>query len=507
MLVHRIQQGSRNCGAIALHHERNTLVGQSLEFQQRLFHARFVIKDLQRQRMCTIRQPDTPARIHRIYRELQVTHYRFTGIGKRTRHAVYHAYADRLSRLRNHTGAQQGGGQNILCLGFQYETFLKQPFYAAAGALACAPNPRPSVYTSAMTPETPPSPHATPRKRLYLGGLLVLLASVLLHLIILAWARGLITLPSGKTPDDTMVIAATLETEAPSPPKPKIVAAAKPKPRPRPAKPVPAIAPAAEPPAETNTAASEPETGVASNEQIAVEEELAPSVAEAENSIAYKIDLPPSASLKYDIQKIPKEGSPMYGSGTISWHTDGHQYTVDGDFGVLFITALRFRSSGSITDIGIVPELYSEKRFRRSETNTHFQREPSLISFSASTQSYPRTGGEQDRASIIWQLAGIGRGDSEKFVAGASIDLFVAGTRDAETWHILVIGQEEIMIDGVSTTAWHVARAPKRGSYDQKLDIWLAPQQNWYPVRLRYTEANGDYLDMSLTSLNVSAPH
>lgn len=63
------------------------------------------------------------------------------------------------------------------------------------------------------------------------------------------------------------------------------------------------------------------------------------------------------------------------------------------------------------------------------------------------------------------------------------------------------------MIDGVSTTAWHVARAPKRGSYDQKLDIWLAPQQNWYPVRLRYTEANGDYLDMSLTRLNVSAPH
>lgn len=195
----------------------------------------------------------------------------------------------------------------------------------------------------------------------------------------------------------------------------------------------------------------------------------------------------------------------MYGSGTISWQTDGSSYTVDGEFGVLFITALRFKSSGDISDIGIVPQLYSEKRFRRSETNTHFQRDPALISFSASTLSYPRTGGEQDRASVIWQLAGIGRGDSAKFVAGSSIDLFVAGTRDAETWHILVLGQEEIIVDGVSVYAWHVTRAPKKGSYDQKLDIWLAPQQNWYPVRLRYTEANGDYLDMSLTSLNVSA--
>lgn len=360
-----------------------------------------------------------------------------------------------------------------------------------------------------MTPETPHSPPTRPRKRLYLGGLFVLLASLLLHLIVLAWARGLIALPSHKSPDDTTVIAATLETETPPIPKPKIVAA-KPKPRPRPAKPAPPAAPAIDPAVEplaetTSTAVNEAATEAESSEQIAATEKVAADIAETENSVAYKIDLPPSASLKYDIQKIPKEGPTTYGSGTISWHTDGSRYTVDGDFGVLFITALRFRSSGTISDIGVVPELYSEKRFRRAETNTHFQHEPAVISFSASTQSYPRTGGEQDRASIIWQLAGIGRGDSEKFVAGASIDLFVAGTRDAETWHILVIGQEEIEIDGVKTSAWHVARAPKRGSYDQKLDIWLAPQQNWYPVRLRYTEANGDYLDMSLTSLNVSA--
>jgi hypothetical protein len=357
-----------------------------------------------------------------------------------------------------------------------------------------------------MTTEIPPSPQAQPRKRLLTGGLLVLLASLLLHLIIISWARGLLVLPSGKPPDDTMVVAATLETEPPVIPKPKIVAA-KPKPRTRPPAPAPVVespTPVAE---TTSPSGNEPPTETISDNKIAAEETPEPATPEAEEGIAYKIDLPPSASLKYDIQKIAKEGSPTYGSGTISWHTDGHQYTVDGEFGVLFITALRFKSSGSITDIGIVPELYSEKRFRRSETNTHFQRDPALISFSASTKSYPRTGGEQDRASIIWQLAGIGRGDTEKFVAGSSIDLFVAGTRDAETWHILVIGQEDIVVDGTTISAWHVARAPRRGSYDQKLDIWLAPQLNWYPVRLRYTEANGDYLDMSLSNLNVSAPH
>ncbi|MNR80690.1 hypothetical protein D3C72_114160 [compost metagenome] len=357
-----------------------------------------------------------------------------------------------------------------------------------------------------MTPDIPPPPQRTPRARLYLGGLLVLLASLLLHLIIISWARGLITLPATKAQDDTLVVAATLESEAAEIPKPKIVAA-KAKPRPRASKPKPALAPSPapapvaseSPAAETLASAAEPESVPEALAPDTIAPELTP---ETTDSIAYKIDLPPSARLKYDIQKIPKEGAPMYGSGTISWQTDGSRYTVEGDFGVLFITALRFKSSGTISDIGIVPELYSEKRLRRPETNTHFQHEPALISFSASTLSYPRTGGEQDRASIIWQLAGIGRGDSEKFVAGASIDLFVAGTRNAETWHILVLGQEEITIDGTSITAWHVRRAPRNGTYDQTLDIWLAPQHNWYPVRLRYTETNGDYLDMSLTSLN-----
>lgn len=303
-----------------------------------------------------------------------------------------------------------------------------------------------------------------------------------------------------------MIVAATLESEPPVIPKPKIVAA-KPKPRPRPSAPAPVVESPAPTTETTSPASTEAPVETSDNNNVVTEEKSEPATPEAEDGIAYKIDLPPSASLKYDIQKIPKEGSPTYGSGTISWHTDGQLYTVDGEFGVLFITALRFKSSGSITDLGIAPELYSEKRFRRSETNTHFQRDPAVISFSASTKSYPRTGGEQDRASIIWQLAGIGRGDSEKFVAGASIDLFVAGTRDAETWHILVIGQEDIVVDGTTISAWHVARAPRRGSYDQKLDIWLAPQLNWYPVRLRYTEANGDYLDMSLSNLNVSSSH
>lgn len=359
--------------------------------------------------------------------------------------------------------------------------------------------------------DQPLNPIPNKRARIRLRRLGVLIAAIVLHLIAISWFSGALVFPKPAPPENTMVIAATLEAP---PPKPVIKAAAqaaKPKAASRTTTPRVAQSSAMQPAKSESTATqksvpAQAETSLA--DQLAAQEYEAPTETSSDTkAVSYQIDLPPSADLKYKVQKISKDSPPMYGSGTISWHTDGSKYMVNGDFGVLFITALRFQSTGVIENIGIAPELYSEKRFRKAETNTHFHRERNTISFSSSTLSYPRTGGEQDRASIVWQLAGIGRGDSAKFVAGSSIDLFVAGTRNAETWQILVLGQEDITIDGMTTRAWHVARAPRVGSHEQKLDIWLAPEQNWYPVRLRYTETNGDYLDMTLTGLNVSAIH
>jgi hypothetical protein len=227
-----------------------------------------------------------------------------------------------------------------------------------------------------------------------------------------------------------------------------------------------------------------------------------------ETANTFHVSPPPSAELQYDVRKVPREGNPIYGHSRIAWRVDGDRYVIDGEVGVLFITAMTFKSEGMIDEHGVSPVIYSEKRFRRSETATHFQRERNTISFSASEQTYPRQGGEQDRASIVWQLAGIGRGDSAKFVPDAEIDVFVAGIRDGEVWRIHVIGEEEIDTGSGKTKAWHVMRMPRPGSYDQKLDIWLAPESGWYPVKIRYTETNGDYLDMSVSNLKLAdSPH
>jgi hypothetical protein len=357
---------------------------------------------------------------------------------------------------------------------------------------------------------------------LLLRGLGVLALSLLLHLLALQWAGRHIGLPS---PGSTDAPAVTVQLRAPPAPPPALappVAAVAPKPpRPRaPPRKRPPPAVAAVPPASAGSgsgaAASEPVTAAAPAETAATAIETPPDAAAAapapvEQAAApseappYRFRMPPPVQLKYDVQAL-RDGKVVYGGGKIGWRADGGRYQVDGEASVLFFTVLRFQSIGAVDEFGVAPELYSEKRFRRPETVTRFERDTGRIRFSASDASYARAGGEQDRASIVWQLAAIGLGDPGRYAPGAALELFVAGVRDAEPWVIQVIGLEQTETPAGSTEAWHVVRVPRPGSYEQKLDIWLAPQHWWYPVRLRFTETNGEYLDMAVTSLQALTP-
>lgn len=350
--------------------------------------------------------------------------------------------------------------------------------------------------------------------------------SLLLHLLMLNLAGPRIGMPSWRG-QDRSTISAQLHAPQAAPALPAAPAPRKPRPLPRPAarSAIPAAAPASAPAAAPAVSEELPPAGMeAPGTSVETVNELAPPASPAPDQPArsatanatpaaaepmaatrYAVSPPPPAALKYDVQAL-REGQKVYGSGKIRWQTDGASYTVSGEAGVLFFTVLNFRSEGQIDGYGVAPLLYTEKRFRKAATNTHFQRERNAISFSASTASYPRQGGEQDRASVIWQLAGIGRGDGAKFAPGVEIDLFVAGVRDAETWRIRVVGQESIALPLGESIAWHLVRVPRAGSYEQQLDIWLAPQHEWYPLRLRYTDTNGDYLDMAASEIQSDNP-
>ena len=252
--------------------------------------------------------------------------------------------------------------------------------------------------------------------------------------------------------------------------------------------------------AQAPTETSKPEAGIETATAHAVPQAQEQTAPLAASSIFTKVSLPPPAQLNYTVLAA-RDGRKVEGRGTINWQPSGEQYSISGDAGIIFLTVLNYKSTGSVDLSGITPELYVEKRFGKSETNTHFHRERKTISFSASTNSYPTSGGEQDRASVIWQIAAMGRGDSDKFTPGLNFGMLIAGTRSAAVWRVVINGKQSIRLTNETVEAWHLTILPVEQSQELQFELWLAPEKEWYPVKLVYSDKKSGFLELVLNKL------
>lgn len=252
--------------------------------------------------------------------------------------------------------------------------------------------------------------------------------------------------------------------------------------------------------AQTPTETSKPEVGIETATANAVPQAQEQTAPIAASSIFTKVNLPPPAQLNYTVLAA-RDGRKVEGRGTINWQPNGEQYSISGDAGIIFLTVLNYKSTGSVDLSGITPELYVEKRFGKSETNTHFHRERKTISFSASTNSYPTSGGEQDRASVIWQIAAMGRGDSDKFTPGLNFGMLIAGTRSAAVWRVVINGKQSVRLTNETVEAWHLTILPVEQSQELQFELWLAPEKEWYPVKLVYSDKKSGFLELVLNKL------
>ena len=220
---------------------------------------------------------------------------------------------------------------------------------------------------------------------------------------------------------------------------------------------------------------------------------------------ATDINPPPSAELRYTI-KAKQKGIPVSGEAIVKWqlggNSDAQSYSVVTETRViLFGKILDASSFGRIDTRGLAPDRFVEKRFGKAESITRFDRNTKTMHFTESSQTYAIKGGEQDRTSATWQLVTQARATAEKFVVGSEWKMFVAGRRDAEDWSFKVAGTETVVTPLGEFSAVHFIKAPPPDSKDQQLEIWLAPKLEWYPVRLKFSDADGDHVDQLLGSI------
>jgi hypothetical protein len=215
-------------------------------------------------------------------------------------------------------------------------------------------------------------------------------------------------------------------------------------------------------------------------------------------AIKRPVDLPPSADLIYTI-KARQKGFSIGGEALVSWRVSGGKYTLRADTRAMLLgSILENRSEGVIDAFGIAPVQFYEKRIRKDPWTTTFDRAGKSISFTEGKQTYALKGGEQDRSSVSWQLVAVARAAPEKFTPGSEWTFFVAGRRDAEPWTFKVVKQESIRTGLGPVDALHLVKLPPSDSKDQTIDLWLAPSHEWYPVRLRFTDNDDEFVDQTL---------
>lgn len=219
----------------------------------------------------------------------------------------------------------------------------------------------------------------------------------------------------------------------------------------------------------------------------------------------YKVELPPPADITLDVARVDADGTRWNGEALLAWSRAGQGYSIRVEAGIRVVFArvnlLTLTSEGTLGDDGFAPTLMTEKRRGRSQTATHFNRDAGTLTFSASQAKYALALGAQDKASLPLQLSAIARGDPKQL--SGNIDVLVGEDRDASVFTFTVAGQETIATRLGRIATWHLVRPPKPGSYHSRLELWLAPDYGWLPVRIRNVEASGAVTTQTASNIQI----
>ncbi len=211
---------------------------------------------------------------------------------------------------------------------------------------------------------------------------------------------------------------------------------------------------------------------------------------------------PESAVLSYKVQGFTK-GLNYWANAELVWQQDRQTYDSRLTVSAFLLGSRTQVSKGTLGAEGLMPTRFGDKS--RSELAAHFQRDKGMISFSANTPDTPLLKGAQDRLSVIIQISSLFAGDPTRFPLGTMLSFQTVSQREAEVWHFLVEKEELLQLPFGDINAIKLNRKPRR-EFDQQIELWFAPTLGYLPVRLRITNANGDFVDQLLSKAEKPAP-
>jgi hypothetical protein len=194
------------------------------------------------------------------------------------------------------------------------------------------------------------------------------------------------------------------------------------------------------------------------------------------------------------------KGRNFFANATLQWKLDQNHYSAQAVVSALLLGQRSQTSEGSITPHGLSPERFIDASRRTREITFDWdqrvaQREEQVIATSLPD-------GTQDRLSAIVQLTVQIMNSPVQPSLQQEWTIPVVGFSGQEEWTFVYLGQALQDLPAGKFITWHLQRKPRpddrRGT---TIDLWLAPAQYFVPVRIRYTESNGDFVDQELIAL------
>lgn len=220
----------------------------------------------------------------------------------------------------------------------------------------------------------------------------------------------------------------------------------------------------------------------------------APPVAEAPR--VPPISLPGSLRLNYKIRgEVSK--LPYSASGELLWLHDGKTYDARLEVSAWLLGSRVQTSRGLITAEGLAPTRFADKV--RSEVAAHFERDKGKVIFSANTPEVALQPGAQDQLSIFIQLASLIGGEPGRYPKGTIFEMQAVGSRDAQTWRVVVDGEELLQLPGGELATLKLTRVSEK-PFELSVELWLAPALGYLPARIRLSQDNGDFIEQQWRS-------
>ena len=204
--------------------------------------------------------------------------------------------------------------------------------------------------------------------------------------------------------------------------------------------------------------------------------------------------MPASRRLLYDVVGNYR-GLTYRADGEVSWQQNGGHYKAVARVSAFLIGSRSQTTEGSLSANGLEPRRFVDQW--RQGRAAHFNRETGLITFSANTPDVPLLPGAQDRLSLFVQVGALLVSRPAQLAPGATVTIQTVGPRDAEPWLITAEGEERLTLPAGEVTALKFSREPRK-PFDLRLELWLGPQYQYLPVRIRVTQSDGDFVEQLL---------